>query len=160
RNTETRTITQGFASAPLHDLFGTGRGDWRISDKDQLSFRYSIEREDDTAASTLTRAIGSASQRQSSHNHYQSFLTNWTRLISPRALNSFNFSVNNFINRTEPVTPGPQLDFPGLQDGASFRVPQQTRQNRLQFADTFSVVLGTHDIHFGGEVQRIDADFN
>src|SRR4030095_13884879 len=144
----------------LNDLLGTARADWSVSQKDFLAFRYSIERVDDVAASTLIRAIGSAPQRQSAENDYQSFLTNWTRLISPLAVNSFSFSVNNFINRTRPVTPGPQLPFPSLQDGASFRVPQQTRQNRLQFSDTFSLVKGAHDYHFGADIQRIDADFN
>lgn len=160
RDAATRTIRRNFAPAPLNDLLGTARGDWRLSEKDSLTFRYSIEREDDTAASTLIRSIGSASQRQAGNNHYQSFLTNYTRVLSPTMLNNFNFSVNNFINRTEPITVGPQLTFPSLQDGASFRVPQQTRQNRLQFSDTFSVLSGGHDVHIGGDFQRIDADFN
>ncbi|HWO01186.1 MAG TPA: carboxypeptidase regulatory-like domain-containing protein [Blastocatellia bacterium] len=160
RDTATRTIKRGFAVAPLDDLLGTVRGDLRLSDNDQLMFRYSIERADDVAASTLIRAIGSATQRQDASNHYQTFLTSYTHVLSPRAVNSFGFSVNNFINRTVPVTPGPQLTFPSLQDGASFRVPQQTRQNRLQFSDTVSLAKGAHDFRFGGEIQRIDADFN
>jgi hypothetical protein len=160
RNTVTRSITRGFAPAPLNDLLGTGRGDWSINDQNQLSFRYSIERADDVGASTLIRAIGSASQRQSASNHYQSFVTTWTDSISPAMLNSFSFSVTNFINKTDPVTPGPQLTFPSIQDGASFRVPQQTRMNRFQFGDTLSWVKGAHTFNFGGEVQRIDADFN
>ena len=81
-------------------------------------------------------------------------------MLSPTAVNNFNFSVTNFINKTDPVTVGPQLTFPSIQDGASFRVPQQTRMNRLQFADTVSIVKGAHNIHFGGEWQRIDSDFD
>jgi hypothetical protein len=160
RDVAARTITKGFAPAPLNDLLGTVRGDLKASSKDQVSLRYSIERADDLAASTLIRSIGSASQRQDASNNYQSFLANWTRVASSRAVNSFSFSENNFINRTLPVTPGPQLTFPSLQDGASFRVPQQTRQNRLQFTDTFTLVRGAHTLRVGGEVQRIDADFN
>ncbi|HKP88261.1 MAG TPA: TonB-dependent receptor, partial [Blastocatellia bacterium] len=160
RDPATRSIKRGFAPAPLNDLLATARGDWILSSDDQVSFRYSIERADDVTASTLIRAIGSASQRQSGKNHYQTFLTSLTHLFSERAINSFNFSVTNFINRTVPVTPGPQLTFPSLQDGASFRVPQQTRMNRLQFADTFSALKGAHNIRFGGEFQRIDADFD
>ena len=160
RDPASRTIRRGFALAPLNDLLATGRGDWRASDEDTFSFRYSIERADDVGASTLIRAIGSATQRQEARNRYQSFLTNWTRQLSARAVNSFSFSVNNFINRTRPVTPGPQLTFPSLQDGASFRVPQQTRQNRLQFSNTFSWARGAHLLRFGGEMQRVDSDFN
>jgi hypothetical protein len=160
RNTETRTIERDFAPAPLNDLMGTLRGDWRASGRDQLSFRYSIQREDDVAASTLIRAIGTASQRQAASNDFQSFLTNWTSTLSSTAVNSLSFSINNFINRTEPVQAGPQLTFPSLQDGASFRVPQQTRQNRFQVGDVYTMIRGAHTIRFGGEIQRIDSDFN
>jgi Carboxypeptidase regulatory-like domain len=160
RDTTARTITRGFAPAPLNDLLGTVRGDWSSSDAHRLMFRYSIERADDTGASTLIRPIGSASERQAGNNHYQSFLTNWTYVINPRMLNSLTLSVNNFINKTEPVVPGPQLTFPSLQDGASFRVPQQTRMNRIQLADSLSWVKGNHLLNFGGELQRIDSDFN
>ncbi len=160
RDAATRTINRNFAAAPLNDLLATARGDIVVSDNDNLTFRYSLERADDVTASTLIRAIGSASQRQQSTNHYQTFLTNYTRLFSPNVVNSFGFSVNNFINEIEPVTVAPQLTFPSLQDGASFRVPQQTRQNRLQFSDTLTLVKGAHTLRFGGEVQKIDADFD
>jgi outer membrane receptor protein involved in Fe transport len=160
RDTARRTIVRTFAPAPLNDLLLTSRADWEVTDTDRLGFRYSLEREDDVAASTLIRSIGSASQRQSGRNNYHSFLTNYTRVFSPRIVNSFTFSFSNFLNRTEPVTVGPQLTFPSLQDGASFRVPQQTKQKRAQFSDTLSWVKGSHAVSFGGEFQRVLADFN
>ncbi|MEW6129033.1 MAG: TonB-dependent receptor [Acidobacteriota bacterium] len=160
RDTATRTIRRNFADAPLNDLLATARGDWAVSNSDRLGFRYSLERAEDTTASTLIRAIGSASQRQASSNHYQSFVTSWEKIISPPLLNNFRFSNTNFINKTLPVAVSPQFTFPSLQDGSSFRVPQQTRMNRLQFADTFSIVKGAHTLHIGGEFQRIDADFD
>ena len=160
RNVATRTIRQNFAPAPLDDLLGLARGDWKPSDYDSLSFRYAIERLDAIDATKLDRAIGSASQRQNLNNNHQAFLTNWTRVLSPSAVNSFSFSVNNFINRTVPLATGPQLTFPSIQDGVSFRVPQETKMNRLQFADTLSLVRGSHTLKFGGEFQRIDAGFD
>jgi hypothetical protein len=123
-------------------------------------FRYSLDRTDDTGQSTLIRSIGSESQRQTSQNHYQAFATSWSRVINPNLLNRATFSINNFINQTEPVVVGPQLTFPSLQDGTSFRVPQQTRQNRAEFGDTLSWVTGKHALKVGGEYQRIDADFD
>src|SRR4030095_14213866 len=94
RDVATRTIKQNFAPAPLNDLLCTARADWSVSQKDFLAFRYSIERVDDVAASTLIRAIGSATQRQSAENDYQSFLAKYTHLLSLRAINSFTFSEN------------------------------------------------------------------
>ncbi len=160
RDVAARQIRRGFAPAPLDDLLGLVRGDWRASDNDDLSFRYAIERLDSTDATKLDRAIGSASQRQKLRNHHQTFLTNWTRVLSPTAVNSFSFSVNNFSNTTDPLTTGPQLTFPSIQDGVSFRVPQATKMNRLQFSDVLSLVRGAHTLKFGADVQRIDSLFD
>jgi hypothetical protein len=160
RDLTTRTINRTFAGAPLNDLLSTERVDWQASDRAHLFLRYSLQREDDVAASTLDRAIGSASQRQAGVNNTHSLLANYTQVLNPRDLNSFNFSFSTFFNDIEPVTPGPQLTFPSIQDGASFRVPQGTKQRRLQFSDTFSMVRGTHTLNVGGEIQRVDADFD
>ena len=160
RDVPTHTIQKTFAPAPLTDLLFTPRLDWRVSDRDTLSFRYSLDRSDATDASTLVRAIGSASARQDGQNHFQAVVANWTRVISNSLVNQLSVSENNFINVTSPVQPGVQLTFPSLQDGASFRVPQQTRQKRFQTSDTLSWTRGKHSFRFGGEVQRIGADFN
>src|SRR6185503_16675281 len=95
-----------------------------------------------------------------STNNTHSLLGNYTRVLNPRNVNSFNFSFSTFVNDIEPVAPGPQLTFPSIQDGASFRVPQGTKQRRLQFSDTLSLVRGNHTLNLGGELQRVDADFD
>lgn len=160
RNLATRSITRGFADSPLDDFMTTNRIDWRPNDYDSFNFRYSFEREQGTAASTLVRSIGSASQRQSSENQSNTFLANYSRLFSANDVNIFNFSFSNFRNNTLPVAPGPQLTFPSIQDGASFRVPQQTKQRRYQFGDTFAMLRGNHALNFGGEVQRVESDLD
>jgi outer membrane receptor protein involved in Fe transport len=155
----TDTFIKSFAPAPATDVMGTVRGDWQISNKDALSMRYSIERLNATGASSLDRALGSASQRQVLENNFQAFVASWTHVFTPSLLNRFSFAENNFINITNPVESSPQLDLPSLQDGASFRVPQQTKQNRLQFADTVDWSRGKHNFKFGAEVQHVAADF-
>jgi Carboxypeptidase regulatory-like domain/TonB dependent receptor len=160
RDVAARQIRRGFAPAPLDDLLGLARGDWKASDSDNLSFRYVIERLNDVGATKLDRAIGSASQRQDLRNNHQAFLTNWTRILSPTAINSFSFSVNNFGNTTNPLTTGPQLTFPSILDGVSFRIPQATKMNRLQFSDALSLVRGAHTFKFGGDAQRVDSLFD
>ncbi|HET9527052.1 MAG TPA: TonB-dependent receptor [Pyrinomonadaceae bacterium] len=160
RNLATRSIVRGFAASPLDDFLTTERLDWAPTNRDQLNFRYSFQRDKGINASTLIRSIGSASQRQSSLNKTHSFLANYTRVISPTDINSFNFSFSDFLNDTLPVTPGPQLTFPSLQDGASFRVPQQTKQRRFQFTDTFTFIRGNHTFYAGGEIQRVQSDLD
>lgn len=160
RDVAARQIRRTFAPAPLDDLLGLARVDWRPTDYDHLNFRYAIERLDSTDATKLDRAIGSASQRQKLRNNHQAFLANWTRTFSSTVLNSLNFSVNNFENVTNPIATGPQYTFPSIQDGVSFRVPQATKMNRLQFSDTLSYVRGAHTFKFGADIQRIDAGFD
>jgi outer membrane receptor protein involved in Fe transport len=160
RDVAARVIRRTFAIAPLNDLMGTMRVDVIPTAYDALNFRYSIQREDDVSASKLDRQIGSASQRQAGRNRFHTFLANWTRTFSPTVVNSLSFNLNNFYNRTTPVTPGPQLTFPTIADGASFRVPQQTTQNRLQFGDTLTWIRGNHVLKVGAEFQKIDAEFD
>ena len=74
RDPATRTIRRTYALAPLDDLLGTFRLDWRASPADDVMIRYSAQREDDIAASTVERAIGTASQRQQSRNRFHGVL--------------------------------------------------------------------------------------
>jgi hypothetical protein len=160
RDVAARTIRRLFADAPLTDFLGTTRLDWTPSGSNRVGLRYSIERADDTGASTLDRAIGSATQRQESRNHYHSLLGTWTSVLGSRSANNLSLSWNRFRNQIDPTNPGRQLTFPSLQDGASFRVPQGTDQDRWQASDTFSVALGAHALRFGGDVQRVEAAFH
>ncbi|HLE61523.1 MAG TPA: carboxypeptidase regulatory-like domain-containing protein, partial [Pyrinomonadaceae bacterium] len=160
RDLSTRSIRRGFATAPLRDTLTTERFDWQPNLSDHLTLRYSFQRSRDTTASTLIRSIGSASQRQAATNRTHSLLANYTRVFTSQDVNSLSFSVNDFINRTLPVSTGPQLTFPSIQDGVSFRVPQQTKQRRFQVADTFTTIRGNHTLNLGGEVQRVESDFN
>src|SRR5207237_10561779 len=108
-------------------------------------------------SSKLDRALGSATYLQNLKNRFHAFQTAWTNLISPMMVNNFSFSVNNFDNTVNPTSTGVQYTFPSILDGSSFRVPQGTKQNRLQFADTLDLIAGNHSLKFGGEFQRINS---
>jgi outer membrane receptor protein involved in Fe transport len=160
RDTATRSIRRTFAPAPLDDLLGTFRMDWRAGGSDDLMFRYSFQRADDIASSTIERAIGTASQRQESTNRLQSVVGSWTRVLSSQAVNSVSISYSNFDNSIVPVEPGVQFTFPSLQAGSSFRVPQGTEQQRWQAAYAHSFLRGTHQWKVGGQLQRVDSRFD
>ena len=76
----------------------SGRFGWigGASSNDDVMIRYSGQREDDIAASTVERAIGTASQRQQSRNRLQAVLGSWSRILSPRAVNSLSVSFSDF----------------------------------------------------------------
>ncbi|HEY0426662.1 MAG TPA: TonB-dependent receptor [Pyrinomonadaceae bacterium] len=157
RDVANRRITRGFAEAPLNDLLFNGRVDFQANDTNRFEFRYSFEDVDARDSSKLDRAIGSASYLQNLKNRFHSLMANWTSVLSKRIVNSFGFSLNNFKNETNPVSNGIQYTFPSILDGSSFRVPQATKQNRLQFSDALTVVAGGHTLKIGGEFQKIDS---
>ncbi len=159
RNTATRAIDYGFAPAPLDDWLGTMRADWQGGPQDHVTVRYSGEHLDATGASTLERPIGTASERQDSRTHTNSVLGSWTRVLSPRAVNTLSVSWSGFDNHIAPVEPGVQLTFPSLQGGASFRVPQGTQQKRWEVSNRLSLSRGAHQLTIGGQVQRVNAAF-
>jgi len=157
RDTQSRTIRNGLAEAPLEDLLGTARLDWSPSAVDLVTFRYATESAEDTSASSIERALGSASQRQASDNEYDAALGSWTRVFGSQSLNSLNASWSRFRNSIVPVVPGRQLTLPSLQDGTSFRVPQATDLDRLQLADAFSFLTGDHALKAGTELHWIES---
>ena len=160
RDVAARTIRQSLAAAPLNDFLGMARIDVRATDQDTLGFRYLVQDEDDVAASTLDRSIGSATQRQSSDNRHQQGLATWTRVLGTTSVNTLRASYSNFRNVIDPVAPGRQLTFPSIQDGASFRVPQGTTQTRWQFSDSLSWVKGAHSLRVGAEYSHTYGRFD
>ena len=84
-------------------------------------------------------------------------LGSWTAAPRSNFVNALSASVSTFLNETLPVATAPQLTFPSLQDGASFRMPQDTHQRRIQIADNATWLRGAHSIRLGGELQRVDS---
>jgi hypothetical protein len=154
-----RRVVTSFADAPLNDFLQTARVDWSDASNDNMAFRFSIQDEDDIDRGSLRRPIGTADNRQHSFNNYYSFVYNWVHTLSPTLLNDFVFHENKFKNEIPSFVEGRnELRFPSVQDGGNFRIPQRTRQNRIQIRDNLSWTLGSHSLKFGGEYQRLDTD--
>jgi hypothetical protein len=160
RDSSSRTIHRQFATAPLHDYLTTERVDFQMTARDRVGVRESLELEDDLSQSTLDRALATAAYRQTAVNHLQGLTTDWVHIFTPAVINRMSFADNNFINTTAPTSTAPQITYPDLDDGATYRVPQKTKQFRLQGDDVLSWSRHNHALSFGGEVQWIDADFD
>ncbi len=168
RNFATNTVTGGSASAFLHDTLLSGRADFKVTDKDNAMVRYTFNRSLDTANGSLRRPLGTAANRQSSLNRFNSLLANWNRQISPQLINSLTFHGDWFLNSIPAFSPdnpvttptglatGNEIRFPSLQDGANFRIPQSTKFNRYQFREILTWVAGSHTVRFGGEWQHLN----
>ena len=158
RDPAQRVIRRSFAEAPLTDTLWSLRLDTG-GGANRFMLRYAGEWANDTASSAGERALGSATQRQEAMNRYNSVLGAWTATPTSNFVNALSVSVSTFLNETLPAATAPQLTFPSLVDGASFRMPQETLQNRLQIANTATFVRGAHTLRVGGELHRINAEF-
>jgi len=162
------SILGSSAPAFLHDYLLSARSDFKLTNNDTLAVRYSFNRSLDIDNGSLRRPQGTAANRQSSLNRFNSLLANWTRTVSSHVINSFIFHADWFLNSIPAFSPddpattptglakGNELRFPSLQDGANFRIPQSTKFNRYQIRDTLSWVLGKHTLRFGAEWQHLN----
>lgn len=172
-------VVSSAASAPLDDALLLLRQDVKVTDRDTVFVRYAFNRSLETSNGSLHSPAGSAANRQSSLNRFNSILGNWTRTLSNTRVNTLTFHVNTFINEIPSFAPnnhptlitsgpysGGKLDlsstneyvFPSFQDGANFRIPQRTRLQRYQGTDSLVWTRGAHSLRFGGEVQRQYSD--
>ncbi len=159
RDFSSRRVLTSFSDAPLNDFLLTSRADWQAGSNDSMAFRFSLQDEDDIDRGSLRRPIGTADNRQHSFNNYYSFVYNWIHTFSPKVLNDFVFHENKFKNEIPSFVEGRnELRFPSVQDGGNFRIPQRTRQNRIQIRDNLTLSAGSHALKFGGEYQRLDTD--
>jgi len=168
RDFNSNTIVSSSAPAFVHDYLLTGRVDFKASSKDNIAVRYSFNRSKDIDNGSLRKPQGTAANRQSSLNRFHSPLVDWTRIISPRLVNSLIFHGDWFLNTIPAFSPdnpvtnpaglaaGNELRLPDLQDGANFRIPQSTKFNRYQLRDTLSWTAGNHTVRVGGEWQHLN----
>ncbi|MBZ5700615.1 MAG: carboxypeptidase regulatory-like domain-containing protein [Acidobacteriia bacterium] len=168
RDFTSNAVVSASAPAFLHDFLLNARTDFKLTDKDTLAVRYTFNRSLEIANGSLRKPQGTAANRQSSLNRFNSVLADWTRMISPRVINSLIFHADYFLNDMPAFSPddpitnpaglaaGNEVRFASLQDGANFRIPQSTKFNRYQLRDTLSWVLGNHTVRFGGEWQHLN----
>jgi len=168
RNFAADSIIGSSAPAFVHDYLLTGRVDFKPTTQDSLAVRYIFNRSLDIDNGSLRKPQGTAANRQSSLNRFNSPLVDWTRVISPQVVNSLIFHGDWFLNSIPAFSPdnpvtnplglaaGNEIRFPSLQDGANFRIPQSTKFKRYQIRDTLSWVMGSHTLRFGGEWQHLD----
>jgi hypothetical protein len=170
RDFASRSVLGTSAAAPLDDFMLSTREDIKITESDKFGFRYSFNKSTDVSNGSLRRPQGTAANRQSSKNRFNSVVGDWTKIFSTTKVNDLIFHYDAFLNEipgfteNNPVTSpaglsaGREIRFPSLQDGANFRIPQRTRFDRYQLRDVFLWNLGAHTLRFGGEFQNIGSD--
>ncbi len=129
---------------------GLVRIDHRMSDRDQLNFRYNITSSFDTNPN-LSGLTG-YSRGYVQDNFDSNVLGSWTHTFSPRAVNEVRgqFNYNNPV--TSSIEPfGPAFEIAGF--GAFNRdrfLPNNTITRRTEMSDTVTISRGSHNLKFGG----------
>jgi hypothetical protein len=160
-----------------HENYILGRFDYTLSTKDSLFLRYFYDKQH--VIDPYAGGNGSASagflpywpERDEGMNHFAT--VEWRRIISPTLLNTarISFSRPNTGDYEVNSFPALQLTFPGagrpdadvgIQGltplGQSFFVPAVDIQNRFTEADDIVWTHGSHTLHVGGNIMRVDSN--
>lgn len=151
RNLSTRTVETFFTPVPYHDNLLLGRLDCQATRNDKLFLRYARQTNDQTNQGTLRAPVGAESNLQVAHNRIDSIVVGWTRIVRSSLVNSFRAHYNDFKNAIDPIAgaPVPELQFPSILEGRTFRAPQATVQKRLQLKDDLNWSRGNHAFKLG-----------
>lgn len=139
----------------------SGKVDWNISEKDVVFVRYgTFGNEQNSAGNTFIN--NNLPNGASSQNRPHNATVSYTRAFTPSTVNvllaSFGRSAPVFI----PLFSfgGPEILFSDgtANFGLSGILPQGRIQNTYQLTDSLTHVVGTHQLKFGGDINRIHAN--
>ena len=149
------------------------KGDAKLTDKDDLSVRYSWGRQDNPGQNTFPLLFNSFSVAP-----FQNGVINWTRTFSPTIVNEFRAGVNRIINHNggEDKGVGNVAEKLGIQQGndrgpglmsieftgglisnfgsANIGTQQMFPNNTFHYADNLTIIKGRHMIKTGGQILR------
>ena len=143
--------------------------DWKITEKDDFSGRYSNGRQDQPGVNTAPFLYNSFNIAP-----FQNGVLNWTRTISPKLVNEFRFGVNNIMlnNGGEDKGLGDIATKLGIQaagsgllslqgfaytaglGNANIGTQQLFANTTWHWADNFTVIRGRHMMKMGGNILR------
>jgi hypothetical protein len=131
----------------------------RLTPADEIMVRYAFSQ-----ASIGREVLGSdnlseQSARGSSHNQDQSAVGGWQYVPGPGLVNDLRFQ---FARRTVELTPnshGASLEIPGVVSfGQSTVLDASRTEDHFQVVESAMLLRGSHQLGFGGSVQRVTLD--
>ena len=139
---------------PSNFWYNVARIDHRLTDKDNLSYRYHLDKRDQpNLVSNLTFGSRfSGAQRILRQNHAISY----TRTFSDRILNEARISyVRGFLNFPENDPTSSTVNISGFFTmGGSSGFPQGRVEQLYQYQDVVTYLAGHHSLKFGADIRR------
>ena len=156
----------GFTSNPFDEKLLTAKVDWAVNSNTNLTTRYSFNdnKQDVPFApgsgivprESTSKIFESNNQLVTNRSH--NVVVGLTNSLSSTLTNNFVFNLSDFSNVILPATEGvPELRILGSQlwkSGTNYITPQTTFQERYQFRDDVTKIMGNHTLRFGGNYER------
>lgn len=137
---------------PYDDTLLTVKVDHRISDKQNMFYRYSWQDNKSPNDQVLNPHRTNLTGGNETTNKLHSFLVNHQYNVTANTLNTFVFHFQDFVNEILPNEDGIglTLNFPNnITIGQNANTPQSTKERKFQFRDDVSIVSGSHSMKFG-----------
>ncbi|HEY0100575.1 MAG TPA: carboxypeptidase regulatory-like domain-containing protein [Pyrinomonadaceae bacterium] len=156
----------GFTANPFDEKLLTGKIDWIVSNKTNISTRYSFNDNFQDVpfapgSGIVPRASASRifeSNNQLVSNRSHNVVIGTTHAFSPSVTNNFVVNISDFSNEIDPAVEGvPEIRILGSQlfrTGTNAIAPQSTYQERHQLRDDLTMIRGNHTFRIGGNYER------
>ncbi|HKW77190.1 MAG TPA: TonB-dependent receptor [Terriglobales bacterium] len=151
------TLTPGAAEGgpvtvqqPNNNLLYSGKLDYKISQNNSLSMRYSVDRLRDSNVIVQTGNNVTPDDLTSSTVNNASFNAGFVSSLTPTLVNEARFVFFHFVTSTSDNTTAPGVIHPdGTQTGADFCCPQGGVQKRYQYIDNLTWTHRKHTMKYG-----------
>ena len=129
---------------PYDDTLLTLKVDQRLNDRQNLSYRFSMQQNSSDNDQVANPATTDLSGGSTNTNDLYDFVAKHNFSLGGNRLNEFTFHFQDFTNEILGVTDDPILIFstPRLRVGPAPNTPQPTTVRKFQFRDDFTLVQG------------------
>lgn len=157
------------SDTPRHIHRLTGRVDHNFTNTHSVILSYQFGKTNDLRQFNGGNRLAESLIGKRSKTHGINFTDNY--VFGARAVNQFRFQYStlkpDFVSTGQEANPVVLISFrePGLTFNTTLTAGSSTlgtsarEEERLQFQDSFSYVVGKHTLRFGGDVQRVDSTF-
>lgn len=145
----------------------SARADYNLNDKNNFTFGYQLGRSNDLRQFSGTNRL--ADSLIGRIRDTDAFNATHNLILSAKTVNQFRFQFSKL--RPSSVAPNEQdpvilVTFTPPEESSSTQIfgsstsgSSDRKEDRLQFQDTFSYLVGSHSLKFGGDIQRVKSKF-
>lgn len=135
---------------PVNNLLYSGKVDYKITDNNNLSVRYAVDRFRISNQIVQTGLNVTPDDLTATLNNNANVNVGFVSNLSPTTVNEARFVFTRFITETNNKTTAPGVLHPdGTQTGADFCCPQGGLQKRYQYIDNLTWTRGKHTMKYG-----------